>query len=440
MKKVVILGAGLVSKPLADYFIDHCQYQVIMATRTISKAEKIIGDRPLGSSVAWTIDRQDLLDQLVSEVDLVVSMIPPTMHIPVAVACLKHRKNMVTTSYISPQMAALNEEAKQQDIIILNEIGEDPGLDHMGAKQMIDQIHKEGGKVLDLKSYGAGLPAFEYNRNPLGYKFSWSPRGVMMAARTPAAYLKNGKRVDVPAADLFDHHWLVDIDGIGTFETYPNRDSTRYLSYFGLDKDVSLYRGLLRFMGWCSTMRTFIKLNLLDGKEQRSFEDITYAQFMANLIGSGSVKNIKPQVAQFLELETKCDEMEKLDWLGLFEDSPVAVKKGGNVDILVDVMLKKMSYQPGERDMIIVHDEVVARFDDVTEKRSSSLRMEGIPHGDSAMSRAVSLPAAIASRLILENKINARGLHMPTLSEIYEPVLKELEEFGFKFSHNKLKV
>jgi len=438
MKKVAILGAGLVSKPLADYLIDECQYQVIMATRTVSKAEKIINGRSLGTVVAWTTDQHDVLDQIVSEVDLVVSMIPPTMHIPVANACLRHRKNMVTTSYISPQMAVLDEDAKHAGIIILNEIGEDPGLDHMAAKQMIDQIKAEGGKVTQLTSYGAGLPAFEWNRNPFGYKFSWSPRGVLMAVQTPAAYLKDGRKIEVPAKDLFDHHWLVNVQGIGTFETYPNRDSTRYVDYFELDSDVSLYRGLLRFIGWCSSMRSLIKLNMLDDTEQKAFKNMTYAQFIASLIGSPSAKNIRGAVAQFLQLEQKSDEMERLGWLGLFEDDPIPIENGANVDILVDLMLKKMSYNPGERDMIIVHDEVTAEFPDHKEIRSSSLRLEGIPHGDSAMSRAVSLPAAVATKLILEGQIEAKGVHMPTLPEIYRPVLQELEDFKFIFSHNNL--
>ena len=300
---------------------------------------------------------------------------------------------------------------------------------------MIDKIKAEGGKVTELTSYGAGLPAFEWNRNPFGYKFSWSPRGVLMAAQTPAAYLKNGRKIEVPAKDLFNHHWLVNVEGIGTFETYPNRDSTRYVEYFELDSDVSLYRGLLRFIGWCSSMRSLIKLNMLDGREQKAFQNMSYTQFVASLIGSSSEKNIREAVAQSLQLEQKSDEMERLGWLGIFEDMPIPIENGTNVDVLVDLMLQKMSYNPGERDMIIVHDEVTAEFPDRTERRSSSLRLEGIPHGDSAMSRAVSLPAAVATKLILEGQIKARGVHMPTLPEIYQPVLQELEEYGFKFSH-----
>jgi saccharopine dehydrogenase-like NADP-dependent oxidoreductase len=437
MKKVAILGAGLVTKPLADYFIDKCKYKVIMATRTVSKAQSIIAGRELGEAVKWTTNEMEKLDQLVREVDLVVSMIPPTMHPPVAELCINYQKNMVTTSYISPQMEALDERAKNQDIIILNEIGEDPGLDHMGAKQMIDLIKSKGGKIVSLTSYGAGLPAFEHNRNPFGYKFSWSPKGVMLAARTPAAYLKNGKRIEVPAEKLFDHHWLEDIEGLGTFETYPNRDSTRYVKYFELQGNVSLYRGLLRFTGWCNTMKNLIKLNLLETEPEKNFQNVSYAQLMASNIGTEVLHEIQGEIAKYLDVDMKDDTIKRMKWLGLFDDKPIAIHHGANVDVLVDLMLKKMSYGPNEKDMIIVHDEVVAEYPDYKEKRFSTLRLEGIPGGDSAMSRAVSLPAAVAGRLILEGKIRSRGILMPTISEIYHPVLEELKEFGIDFTHRQ---
>ncbi len=433
LKKVAILGAGLVTKPLADYLMDRCGYRVIMATRTAAKAEAIIAGRSLGKAVAWTVDQLDTLDELVNEVDLVVSMIPPSMHIPIANACLRAGRHLVTTSYISPEMQSLDSEARAKGVLLLNEIGEDPGIDHMGAKQLIDQVTAEGGKVTALTSYGAGLPSFQHNRNPMGYKFSWSPKGVMLAAQTSAAYLKEGKTVEVTADQLFDHHWLVDIEGLGTFETYPNRDSLRYLQHFGLAESASLYRGLLRFVGWCNTMKSLIALNLLEGNEVKDFSGKTYREFTASLIGkpNGTFED----VADNLGLECNSDVMQRLKWLGLFDEIPITITRGANVDVLVDLMLQKMSYGPGETDMIIVHDEVVAEFKDRKEKRLSTLCVEGIPDGDSAMSRAVSLPAAIATRLILEGKINLSGVHMPTLPDFYKPVLSELETIGFTFQH-----
>ncbi len=433
MKQVAILGAGLVVKPLADYLLDRAGYRVLMATRTVARAEVIIAGHSNGRALAWTTEDLEGLEGIVRESDLVVSMIPPTLHIPVAEACLRNGKPLVTTSYISPQMQALDEQAKKNGVLLLNEIGEDPGMDHMGAKQMIDEVVRKGGRVRSLTSYGAGLPSFESNRNPMGYKFSWSPRGVMMAAQTAAAYLKNGEVVEVPAAELFDHHWLVDIEGLGSFETYPNRSSLRYLSHFGLDGKASLYRGLLRFVGWCSTMKSLIALNLLDSTKDRDFAGLSYREFTASVMGKP--RGDREDVAAFLGLSLKSDTMERLGWLGLFDESPLALARGANVDVIVDLMVKKMSYSPGEKDMIIVHDEIEVEFPGRQEKHLSTMMVEGVPHGDSAMSRAVSLPAAIASRLILEGKIDLSGVQMPMLTEIYEPVLTELEEHTFTFRH-----
>ncbi len=440
MKKIAVLGAGFVTKPAVDYFIDHCGYKVIVTSLKKTEAEKIIGGRPNSKAIAWTIDQLDLLDSLVSEVDLVMSMIPPAMHLPVAEACLKHQKNMVTTSYISPEMKGLSEQCCNRGILILNEIGEDPGLDNMAAKQMIDQVKAEGGEVRSLISYGAGLPSFEHNNNPFGYKFSWSPKGVLLAAQTPAAYLNNGKKVEVPAGDLFDHHWLVDLEGVGTFETYPNRDCSEYLKSFDINDDVSLFRGILRFPGWCNTMRGLTDLDLLDVADEKDFEGKSYAQFIASLIGEKNSENILCNTADFLNVKANSDLIHKMQWLGLFAHQKIAISKGTNADVLVDLMLSKMSYSALEKDMVIVHAEIVAEFSNRKEKRVSTMLVKGEPGGDSAMSRAVSLPAAIASKLILEGKIKAKGVQRPTLPEIYQPVLQEMETFGYTFVQNTIKL
>ena len=433
MTKVAVLGAGFVTKPAVDYFLDKCGYEVILTSIKKQEAEKLINNRPGGKAVCWTIEQLDLLDKIVSEVDLVMSMIPPSMHILVAKACLKHKKNMVTTSYISPEMDELHAEARNRDILILNEVGEDPGLDNMGAKKMIDEIKALNGKVTHLTSYGAGLPSFEHNNNPFGYKFSWSPMGVILAAKTPAVYLKNGEKIDVPATELFHHHCPVDLKGIGTFETYPNRDCRGYVKHFGLDDDVSIYRGVLRFPGWCRTMTALTALNLLDNVHEKEFKETSYAQFTASLMGADSGEDVLHRAVDFLKIEEDSKSIEKLKWLGLFDDNQISISRGTNADVLVDLMLKKMSYGPDEKDMVIVANEIIAEFPDHREKRSDAMLIEGIPGGDSAMSRAVSLPAAIASKLILNNKVKARGVHRPLSSEIYIPVLKEMEDFGIYF-------
>lgn len=301
----------------------------------------------------------------------------------------------------------------------------------MGLKQMIDEVHSEGGKITRIDSYGAGIPSFEHNRNPWGYKFSWDPNGLMRSAVSPATYQIDGEIIEVPAK--FEHHRLVDVHGIGTFETYPSSDSTRYLKEFGLDKNISIYKGLLRFTGYCNTMTNLLKVKLIENTQEKNFENTTYSQFVADLIGSSNTQDIKVKFAKSLSMETNDDFVKKLDWLGLFDDKQISLINGTNSNLLVDLMLKKMAYEPYEKDMIIVHNEVYVEFSDRKEKRISSMLNEGIPFGDSAMSSAVSLPPAIAAKLILEGKITSTGVCMPSTKEMYEPILAEMETLGFFF-------
>ncbi|MFC1572582.1 saccharopine dehydrogenase C-terminal domain-containing protein [Candidatus Eisenbacteria bacterium] len=439
-KHVAIVGAGLMTQPLVDYFIERSGYQVTLANRTVSKAREIIAGRSQGKAVRWSVDEPELLDKVISEADIVVSMVPKPVHTHVAIPCLRHRKSMVTTSYEIPELIALDKEARQRGILILNETGESPGLDHMGTQMLLADIRKDAGRVISINSYGCGLPAFEFNRNPMGYTFSWDPRTVFVSAQTPATYLKSGKRIDVPGDRLFEHFWLVDIEGLGTFETYPNRDCTRYVKPFGLEDDVSFYRGLLRFSGYCNNMQYMLAMGLLDSEEEEDFEGKTYRQFTASLVGSESVENLEGAVARYLKIDDHADIIHRLGWLGLFDDRQVVVKKGTRLDVLLDRMLEKMSYEPHERDMTIVHIEILAEFGEGRrEKRLATLYLEGSPGLGSAMSRSVALPAAIATRAIVEGKINATGVQIPpTLPSLYILVLEELKAFGFDFEQETI--
>jgi len=430
------LGTGYVVKPLVDYFIDKCKYEVLVASRDNNHSGLIIAGRALGKRVLWNATPPyNELDEMVKNVDLVVSMIPPNMHVIVAKVCLKHGINMVTTSYISPEMKALDEDAKKAGIIILNEIGEDPGIDHMGAMKMINQVKQEGGKITSLMSYGSGIPSFEHNNNPYGYKFSWSPRGLLTAAQTPAVYLENGQKIEVSGENLFESSWLVDVDGLGTFETYPNRDSTNYIEDYGLNDISDFYRGLLRHPGYCNSIQSMKDLNLLSNEESKNLQGITYRQFTASLVGVNEDSDIKQAVADKLNLKASSDIIKQLQWLGLFDEEPIHFSKGTNADVLLGLMKEKMAYEDHEKDMIIIHNEVIVEFDNRLEKRMATMKVEGRPFGHSAMSRAVSLPAAIASRLILEGAIRSKGVLKPITEEIYKPVLAELAENGYKFEH-----
>ena len=436
MKKVAIVGAGWMTKPLVDYLMERCGYFVIVANRTPSKAEDVIAGRSGGKAVRWSTDEPRTLDEVVREADLAISMVPKPVHIHVARACLRHGKHMLTTAYEIPELVALDEEARQKGVLILNELGEVPGMDHMGTQMVLDEIRQEEGRVIRLNSYGSGLPAFEFNRNPMGYKFSWDPRTVFAAAQTPGAYLEKGKKIEVPGDKLFEHFWLVDIEGLGTFESYPNKDVEKYVEPFGLDREnVSFYRGLLRFSGYCNNMRHMLALGLFDSERERSFEGMSYRQLMASLVGAAPTDDVESAVAQYLGLDSLADIIHRLNWLGLFEDRSIAISKGTCLDVLLGQMLARMSYEPHERDMILLHVDALAEFPGGRrERRLATMRVEGIPNGESAMSRAVALPAAIAARLVLEGEIQASGARMPpNLPELHKPVLEELATFGYEF-------
>ena len=436
MKRVLVLGTGYVVKPLVDYFIDKCKYEVLVASRDNKHSGLIVAGRALGNRVLWSATPPyNELDEMVKGVDLVVSMIPPNMHVIVANVCLKHGINMGTTSYISPEMKALDEKVKKAGIIVLNEIGEDPGIDHMGAMKMINQVKKEGGKIKSFKSYGSGIPSFEHNNNPYGYKFSWSPRGLLTAAQTPATYIQNGQKIEVSGENLFESSWLVDVEGLGTFETYPNRDSTNYIKDYGLEDVSDFYRGLLRHPGYCNSMQSMKDLNLLSNEESHDLQGVTYKQFTALLIGASGDTDIKQAVSDKLNLKTSSDIIKQLQWLGLFDDEQIPMSKGTNADVLLGLMQEKMTYKDHEKDMIIVHNEAIVEFDNRMEKRIATMKVEGRPFGHSAMSRAVGLPAAIASRLILEGTIRSKGVLKPITEEIYKPILSELAENGYKFEY-----
>jgi saccharopine dehydrogenase-like NADP-dependent oxidoreductase len=436
--KVAVLGAGYVVKPMIDYFIDKFNYEVIVATRTVSKAETIIAGRNSGKAISWTADNIELLEDIVKQSEVVVAMTPRSTHADIAKACIKYKTPMITTDFKHPGIEIFDESAKENGTLILTELGEDPGLDNMGLKQMIDIINDEGGKITEINSYGAGIPSFEHNRNPWGYKFSWDPNGLMRSAVSPAVYQINGKPIE--AKEKFKHHRVVDIYGIGTFETYPSADSTRYIKAFNLDNNISFYKGLLRFFGYCNTMIKLLESKLIENTDIKDFKNKTYRQFIAEHIGTKDSVDIKEMFASSLNMNIMDDFIKKLDWIGLFNNTPISINSGTNSNLLVDLMLKKMAYEPHEKDMIIVHNEITVNFGEKREKRIASMLAEGIPYGDSAMASAVSLPPAIATRLIIEGKIKDAGVIMPTKKYIYEPILNEMAELGFEFKTTKFNI
>jgi len=440
MKKVLILGAGLVAKPLVRYLLDQPDFEVEVASRTVSKAVKLIDNHPQGIARELNLKNEEGLKEEISNSDLVISMVPYSFHPKVAQYCIEYKKNMVTTSYVSEVMKNLDAEAKKTGILILNEVGLDPGIDHMEAMRIIHEIEGKGGEILSFTSFCGGLPAPEANTNPFGYKFSWSPIGVLLAGKNSARYLKDGKEIFIPPEDLFENYSIINIEGLGDFEGYPNRNSLPYVELYGIHSTKTMLRGTLRNIGWCSTIKKMVELGLLD-EEEKDWIDMTYGDFLRKLMNDPVEKDLKKALSEHLNIEESSDIIMRLEWLGLLSDDPLPLEQGSALDILAAKMLEKLQYEEGERDMIILQHEFIASYPgDKKEKITSTLIDFGIPHGDTSMARTVGLPAAISTKLILEEKIKRTGVHIPVISEIYKPILQELKELEISFKEQRQEI
>lgn len=432
MKDVLVLGAGMISRPLVRYLLDQPDYFIKMASRTVSKAERILNSHEQGDAVALNVSDNLALEHLISKSDVVVSLLPYTFHIKVAELCLEHKKNLVTTSYVSDDMRKLDDEAKESGILILNECGLDPGIDHMSAMRIIHDVEEKGGKVVSFRSTTGALPAHEANNNPFGYKFSWSPRGVLLASCNNARWIEDGREISIPGEQLFENYFLQDVPGVGTFENYPNRNSIPYKDIYGLKYAKTVYRGTFRMPGWCETFRKIVKLGWLDDKPVDGFKGNTYGDLTDHLIGKTD-ENILSATSKYLGLDTYSAVIKRLEWLGLFSDEPLPEDKDNPLDYLNVMTLKKMLLGEGERDMIVMYHEIISDSPSKKEYITSTLVDYGIPNGDSSISRTVGLPAAIAVKMIFNGKIDIAGVHIPVIPEIYNPILDELEGMGIKF-------
>jgi saccharopine dehydrogenase-like NADP-dependent oxidoreductase len=436
MKRVVIFGAGLVVRAHVRYLLDH-GFEVTVASRTVSKAEDIIDGHASGTPMAYDITAEpDMLGEIIADHDVAVSLLPWQFHPQVARACIDQGKHMVTTSYVKDEMWALDEEAKAKGVILFNELGVDPGIDHMTAMQVIDRVHEGGGTVTTFQSYCGGLPAPEANDNPYGYKFSWSPRGVLLAGLNNARFRRDAEVREVPGEELFDNVWPVQvaIEGADTaLEGYPNRDSMPYTEIYGIDPRDVMFRGTLRFPGWCEAMKQVARLGWLRTDDIDGLEGRTYADLTARLAGVDSTDGLKAQVAAHLGIDAEGHELAKMEWLGLLGTESLP-GPSAPVDILTARMLEKMSYAEGERDMLVLQHTFVAEFGDRTENITSTMIDFGIPGGDSSMNRTVGLPAAVAVRFILEERFTEPGVKIPVMKEFYEPALEELQRLGINFS------
>ena len=428
MKSVLILGAGLVSKPMIEYLLDH-GYKTTVASPMRDRAEEMIAGRPHGQAVDWSMEQCEELDSMVKEHDLTVSLLPYRYHCDVARVCLVNSKPLVTTSYVQPAMQAFDEDARKAGVLLLNEVGLDPGIDHMSAMRIIDTIRAKGGNPEEFYSICGALPAPEAADNPLGYRFSWSPKGVVLASRNGATYLKHGQTVTVEPRYLFRDRFPHFFPGVGELEVYPNRDSVSYIDIYGLKGISTMYRGTYRYKGWCETLDLIKAAGLIDDGD-RDFTGYTYRRFTAETAGVPG-KDIRAELRNKPGFNPTEKALDALEWLGLFDDEPIGCGVTSPFEVTSDLMIGRMWLRDNDRDMVVMQHLFLASYPDGKKEVISSRMLDfGTPATNTSIARTVALPAAIAVDLILSGVITAVGVHRPVIPEIYNPVLDRLAEAG----------
>lgn len=439
-KKILVLGAGYVAKPCVDYLLRRPENSVTVACRGVEAAEELIHTLEHGKdrAHATSLDVKDAekLLQAVSEHDVVISLIPYTYHPLVIEAAIKARKHFCSTSYVSAVMETYHQKAQEAGITVLNEIGVDPGIDHLYAMKTIHEVHENGGKIRSFISFCGGLPAPEASNNPFGYKFSWSARGVLMAAGNTAKYLEGGKVVEIPASKLLSEGTKeIPIYPAFAFEGYPNRDSTGYGAKYGIEEAQTILRGTLRYKGCPALIKALVDVGFLNDDDKDYLKadgaEIAWKDVLASMLGTANdEESLKAAVAAKAGL-TESNKKRILDgfrWLGLFSSSP-APRKRSLLDSLAFTMADKMKYLPGERDMLMLqHRFEIEKADGSLETRTSTMVEYGIPNGATAMSRTVGIPCAIAVQLILDGKITRTGVLAPMTPDIYVPIIDLLEK------------
>ncbi|MFW6241101.1 MAG: saccharopine dehydrogenase C-terminal domain-containing protein [Thermodesulfobacteriota bacterium] len=437
MKTVLVLGAGRVSGPLVDYLLAAEGISVTVADADRAAAEARIAGHPRGAARCLDAMDENAVREAVAGVDLVASLLPKALHGRVARGCLAEGRSLVTASYVDAEMAGLDEEVRKAGLLFLNEMGVDPGLDHMAAVRMIAAAHGRGGAVVEFHSSCGGLPAPAHNTNPFGYKFSWSPEGMLMAAREGGRYLRDGGEVEVSPAELFQRYGLTEIPGVGVFEVHVNRDALPYRQRYGIPEAKGIFRGTLRNVGHCETFGYFRELGLLDGETPlpRPAENSnpTVREALATWLGL-PVETLEDGIGARLNVPTHALILKKLKWLGLLDERRPALPAKTPLELLAARMKERLVYAPGETDLLVQQHGLTAEYPDGRRERWTAVLSEiGDPKGHGAMARTVGLPAAIGARLILEGKVGLTGVRTPVHPEIYKPVLSELETMGIRF-------
>ncbi|MCZ6899660.1 MAG: saccharopine dehydrogenase NADP-binding domain-containing protein [Bacteroidetes bacterium] len=440
MKKIILLGAGLSTSTLIRYLLKTCkeqQWELVVGDIDVQEAEKKIAGHEAGIACQFDLSNQSQTEQLINQANLVISMLPASYHPQVAKMCGEIGKHLLTASYATDEMMAYDQLFKDKGLILLTEMGLDPGIDHMSAMKVINQIREQGGVLKDFETFTGGLLAPSNDDNPWRYKFTWSPRNVVLAGQGVIKFLHNGRYKYIPYNKLFRRTEIVHIPGYDYFEGYANRDSLKYLDIYGLKGIQTLYRGTFRRPGFCKAWDVFVKLGATDDSYQmENVSDMTHRQFINSFLYYNPHDSVELKIAHYLNLDMESEEMYKLKWLGIFEDEPVGLESGTPAQILENILRKKWTMDPQEKDMIVMWHKFEYEMEGKMHQIQSHMVVIGEGAQNTAMAKTVGLPLGIAAKLLLTDKINLKGLQIPIQKEIYQPVLRVLEKEGIIFEES----
>ncbi|MEO8147288.1 MAG: saccharopine dehydrogenase C-terminal domain-containing protein [Bacteroidia bacterium] len=440
MRNILLFGAGRSASTLIKYFLDNSfneQWKIIVVDASQELAQQKIGSHENGVALGLDIHDDDQRRFLIAGAHIVISMLPAALHYLVAQDCLLQKRNLVTASYVSNEIALLNDEAIKNDILIMNECGLDPGIDHLSAMKIIHELKRQGNELTSFKSYTGGLVAPESNDNPWGYKFTWNPRNVIIAGQGIAKYIENSLYKYIPYNRLFTQIEKISVDGYGSFDGYANRDSLAYRHHYGLEKIPTMLRGTLRYEGYCKAWDVFVRLGLTDDSFQiEQSEKLTYAQVLESFLPA-SIKGSKlsDRIKKFYGDKITDEIIDKIMWTGIAEPVKTNLPNATPAQILQQLLEQKWKLNEGDKDMVVmVHQFEFKNEESVKGKMTSTLVVKGDDTTHTAMSKTVGLPLAIVTKNILNGKIKSKGVKIPVDAEVYNPVLDELANYGIVFS------
>ena len=445
MRTILIIGAGKSTAYLVKYLLEKSeaeQLQVILADKNIEFAAKLINQHPHGKAIAFDVFDEQQRTEEIQKADVVVSMLPARFHIEVAKDCLRLSKNMVTASYVSNEMQALHKDAEAKGLLFLNEMGVDPGIDHMSAMAVIDRIKASGGEMLLFESFTGGLVAPESDDNLWNYKFTWNPRNVVTAGQGGAAkFLQEGKFKYIPYHRLFRRTEFLEVDGYGRFEAYANRDSLKYQNIYGLNAIQTLYRGTIRRVGFGKAWQIFIMLGMTDDSYTiEDSEHMSYRDFVNSFLPYSHSDSVELKLRHQLKIDQDDIIWEKLEELDLFNhNKKVELKNATPAQILQKILMDSWTLKQEDKDMIVMYHKFGYELNGKKYQIDATMVCKGDNQTYTAMAKTVGLPVAIGTLKLLNNEFNLKGVQTPIKKAIYKPILNELEDFDIIFKEKQVK-